>query len=297
MTRPSDDTQLDQVKAVLRRLQRISPDSNVAQPNAPGSTPGTSAPNTGTPNAGAPSTRRQAPVPPPLPPGFDGPPAMALSQLQQRPQALEARAIDEPRALEIRPLRAGGLEPTPLQPGEATAKPSGQGLWLMVAGVLAIGLAGAGAIFLTGKPAVDFTALTTRQPTPSTGGTGPVAKPTASPTTRLPAETPVRERNLDLKTAASIDALVQEASAQLSAGRVKSARAMLFAPAQNGSAEAAWTLGRSYDPNVLGLLTAPDDAPDVQNAEKWYRTWHALALQQGLVTDNAAIERLLRTLR
>jgi hypothetical protein len=83
----------------------------------------------------------------------------------------------------------------------------------------------------------------------------------------------------------------------LSAGRVQAARKQLLALASEDSAEVAWALARSYDPNFLGTIPGADAAPDVPEATRWYRAWHAAAVKQGLVTHNMPLERIIGSMR
>jgi hypothetical protein len=90
---------------------------------------------------------------------------------------------------------------------------------------------------------------------------------------------------------------LQAASALMTAGQVQAARTELLRVAQEGSADVAWALARSYDPNVLGAIAATDASPDVVQATRWYRTWHDIAVKQGLVADSVSVERIIRSMR
>ena len=91
-------------------------------------------------------------------------------------------------------------------------------------------------------------------------------------------------------------AALQAASALMTSGHVRAARAELLRVAQEGSADVAWALARSYDPNVLGAIAATDTSPDVAEAARWYRTWHDIAVKQGLVADSVSVERIIRSM-
>jgi hypothetical protein len=56
-------------------------------------------------------------------------------------------------------------------------------------------------------------------------------------------------------------------------------------------------MARSYDPSVLGAITGADGDPDIEEAATWYRRWHALSVEQGLVADSVSVERLIRRMR
>jgi len=83
----------------------------------------------------------------------------------------------------------------------------------------------------------------------------------------------------------------------MSSGRVQAARSELFSIDPKGSVDVAWALARSYDPNFLSTLSAADAAPDIAEATRWYRTWYALAVKEGLVADTVSPERIIRSMR
>lgn len=83
----------------------------------------------------------------------------------------------------------------------------------------------------------------------------------------------------------------------ITAGRIQAARTHLLALASEDAVEVAWALARSYDPNVLGSIPGADAAPNIVEAERWYRAWHAAAVKQGLVTHNVSLERLIGSMR
>jgi hypothetical protein len=92
-------------------------------------------------------------------------------------------------------------------------------------------------------------------------------------------------------------AALQAASVQMMSGQVLAARTELLRVAQEGSADVAWALARSYDPNFLGAIAATDASPDVVQATRWYRTWYDIAVRQGLVADSVSVERIIRSMR
>jgi hypothetical protein len=85
--------------------------------------------------------------------------------------------------------------------------------------------------------------------------------------------------------------------AMLSAGRVQTARKQLLTIASEDSADVAWVLARSYDPNFLGTVQGRDADPDIAQATRWYRAWHAAAIKQGLVTEGISLERIIGAMR
>jgi hypothetical protein len=83
----------------------------------------------------------------------------------------------------------------------------------------------------------------------------------------------------------------------MSSGRVQAARSELLSIDPEGSVDVAWALARSYDPNFLSTLATADAAPDIAEATRWYRTWYALAVKEGLVADTVSPERIIRSMR
>jgi hypothetical protein len=96
---------------------------------------------------------------------------------------------------------------------------------------------------------------------------------------------------------ASIRAALESAAALMNGGRVKAARRQLLAIAAGGSPDVALALARSYDPNVLAQIPAPDAPPDVAEATRWYRAWHAAAVKQGLSLDRMSLERIIGSMQ
>jgi hypothetical protein len=90
---------------------------------------------------------------------------------------------------------------------------------------------------------------------------------------------------------------VEAAQALMSTGRVQAARQRLLAMASDGSPDVAWALARSYDPNHLKGIQGADAGPDVAEATRWYRTWYAAAVKQGLITDSVSLEKIIGTMR
>jgi hypothetical protein len=89
----------------------------------------------------------------------------------------------------------------------------------------------------------------------------------------------------------------QQVLQQMANGRVQAARRQLVRIASEGSADAAWSLARSYDPNYLGTIPSADAAADVEEATRWYQTWHTLAVKEGLVAGSISLERIIRSMR
>jgi hypothetical protein len=91
-------------------------------------------------------------------------------------------------------------------------------------------------------------------------------------------------------------AALEAASRFITSGHVQAARTELLQVAQEGSADVAWAIARSYDPNFLGTLSAADAGPDVAEATRWYRTWYDIAVKQGLVADSVSLDRIIRSM-
>ena len=91
--------------------------------------------------------------------------------------------------------------------------------------------------------------------------------------------------------------VLQTAMAQMTSGRVQAARRELLDIAADGSADVAWALARSYDPNFLNAIPGADAVPDIVEATRWYRRWYAIAVEQGLVADSVPLERIIRSMR
>jgi len=122
--------------------------------------------------------------------------------------------------------------------------------------------------------------------------------PTGLPSPRVaqePASSPPASQRLD-PSAPDVKAALEGARALMAKGKVRAAREQLLMLASKGSPDAAWDLARSYDPNVLGGL--PTDAtPDVKEATRWYRTWYATAVRDGLVADSVSLERIIGSMK
>jgi hypothetical protein len=83
----------------------------------------------------------------------------------------------------------------------------------------------------------------------------------------------------------------------LSRGQVQAARKQLLGLASAEATDVAWMLARSYDPNFLVTLPSSDGSPDVEQATRWYRIWHAAAVKQGLVPNSVSVERIIGSMR
>lgn len=120
----------------------------------------------------------------------------------------------------------------------------------------------------------------------------------ASQGTAIPSGTMTSRPNAPVPpTPQTVQAMLQSAQQNMAGGRVQAARRELVRIGPEASADVAWALARSYDPNFLSTIPTADAAPDIAEATRWYRTWHTLAVQEGLVADSVPLERIIRSMR
>jgi hypothetical protein len=111
---------------------------------------------------------------------------------------------------------------------------------------------------------------------------------TSVPSPAVPA-TPRAER-------ASPGPALQVARGLMTSGQVQAAREQLFRIVGEDSADAAWALARSYDPNFLNTIPTADAGPDIGEATRWYRAWYAISVRQGLVAESVPLERIINSM-
>lgn len=124
----------------------------------------------------------------------------------------------------------------------------------------------------------------------------PAATPDVTPASRAIPErdTPAKQPEPAVRPSrAGIDA----AQDLLSKGQVQAARKQLLGLASADATDVAWMLARSYDPNFLLTLPGADGRPDVEQATRWYRIWHAAAVKQGLVPNSVSVDRIIGSMR
>jgi hypothetical protein len=129
-----------------------------------------------------------------------------------------------------------------------------------------------------------------RQPAP-VAALPPLESSAVAPQKPALASAPAQEARRSEPTSA-----LQVASDLMASGRVLAARDVLLRVAQEGSADVAWALARSYDPNYLVTIRAADARPDVAEATRWYRGWYDIAVKQGLVADSVSLDRIIRSM-
>jgi hypothetical protein len=98
------------------------------------------------------------------------------------------------------------------------------------------------------------------------------------------------------KSEPSAQAILEKAMQDIAAGHVRAARDALIRIQHQGSADLAWTLARSYDPNFLAEIAQRDAEPNVTEAARWYRIWYSRALTDGLVAESVSLERIIRSM-
>jgi hypothetical protein len=103
-----------------------------------------------------------------------------------------------------------------------------------------------------------------------------------------PATSPLSEENAE--RISSAQRLIDE-------GKVVAGRDLLLDGLAEQRAEAALILARSYDPNSLRLILNADAQPDVEAAERWYRRWHEIAVSEGLALDIPRLDRIIKAMR
>ncbi len=113
-----------------------------------------------------------------------------------------------------------------------------------------------------------------------------------TPTAALPAPPPP-----SILSPADESRRLSEAEKLMSSGKIVDARKLLLDGPAPQSADTALMLARSYDPNYLRTIDGADAGPDVAEAERWYRAWHATATQKGLLMEPERLDRIIRSMR
>jgi hypothetical protein len=133
----------------------------------------------------------------------------------------------------------------------------------------------------------------------STPKDGPSRQPASSKVSDAPGvvTAPAALPEGPLSAATTVSPAVEAAQALMSAGRVQAARQQLLAMVSDGSPNVPWALARSYDPNYLETIEGADAGPDVVEATRWYRAWHAAAVKQGMITDSVSLEKIIRSMQ
>ena len=80
----------------------------------------------------------------------------------------------------------------------------------------------------------------------------------------------------------------------LAKGEVVEARKLYTLSFEAGLLEAAFALGRSYDPRTVSMLDEPDAEPDQDKARHWYQVWYQRSVEEGAVSGAVKLDVFLR---
>jgi hypothetical protein len=126
----------------------------------------------------------------------------------------------------------------------------------------------------------------------------------STPTSPIETSQPVPQaETIDDRAASSIVAPapanpdIANAHQLMDGGHIVAAREMLLRPDLAASQDGAWLLARSYDPNYLATIQSPDASADKGHAEEWYRRWRDIAVQNGMVMDDLRLKRIINSMR
>jgi hypothetical protein len=201
---------------------------------------------------------------------------------------------EDPKLSEVKAVlhRLQGL-PADSQSAEflaAEANPRGR-RWMALAGIVIVAAAAILAVLIA-LPNVRELATSAPKGAPEMAAPKEVA--TAGPnSTSIAKAGPAAQAAKQASTKAALET----AAALMNSGRIQAARRQLLAVATDGSPDVALALARTYDPNVLAQILAPDAPPDVAEAARWYRAWHAAAVKQGMSLDRMSLERLIGSMQ
>lgn len=126
-----------------------------------------------------------------------------------------------------------------------------------------------------------------------------VAEPTvAEPTVAEPATAEPAAAEPTVAEPQVVDAahLIGKGHTLMASGRISEARQLFTKGLTSGSAEAALALGRSYDPKHLASVGADPSLADAAVARKWYAEWYRRSVEQGAISQNVKLERLLQAM-
>jgi hypothetical protein len=195
------------------------------------------------------------------------------------------RRLNEVKAI-LRRLQHIATDPDPADLANASgagAPPMSGPTHLTIAAMVATVVAVLGLVATYGL--VSF-----RQPTDPTENRAPTSS-------GAPTEMVSRQSDAASPPSPLAGQVLQSALQQMASGRIQTARGQLLPIASEGSADAAWSLARSYDPNYLATIPSADAAADVEEATRWYQIWHTIAVKEGLVADSISLERIIRSMR
>ena len=280
-----EDPKLAEVKAILSRLQRMSPDDEPAPMELP-------MPRKETPRPTVNFASIEIPALSPRPQVRPAPENQPQLQPQPQPETRPRSPEIEERASSL--ARIGGA---------LTAGCSGAALVLYIARSVwlpaPVARPEVQAKLVAGGPAQ--TVATPQKPEPfvtvaaaPAAAVAATAPPSVTPPP-VPATLP-QSSTIAATTPRSEAMSAQQAHTLIQRGEITAGRAALLALSPEKSVEVAWALARSYDPNVVGTIANADARGDVDQAVRWYRQWHGLAVQQGLVADSISVDRIIRSM-
>jgi hypothetical protein len=202
---------------------------------------------------------------------------------------------EDPKLSEVRAVlhRLQGL-PAESKPGDFPAAGSNprRGLWIGLTGIFIVTTAAIVVVLLAFS---NWTEQATSVPKGAPKTTAPKEISTKEASTAGSNTTSVAKAGS--ASQASIKAALDGAAALMNSGRIQAARRQLLAVATDGSPDVALALARTYDPNVLAQIPALDAVPDVAEATRWYRAWHAAAVKQGMSLDRMSLERIIGSMQ
>ena len=97
-------------------------------------------------------------------------------------------------------------------------------------------------------------------------------------------------------SAADASRLIGEGHGLMASGKVVEARQLFTQSLTTGFAEAALALGRSFDPKHLTSIASSNAKADPAAARKWYEEWYRLSVEQGAISSNVRLEKLLQAM-
>jgi hypothetical protein len=268
-----DNDKLDEVKAILRQLQRIGTgdEDGAAPPGVERSPPSRESP-------GREWTRNKIGAPPTLVRNTQPTPQEASvsgSATERRPASrnLKIAVAAVPAVLLVAGLsfifwREPGQPPRPASPPNKTVE---------------LGKA-------QQSPTEPERKATIAAIAPSAGERPGVESIITARTSVEPSAAPPPPANHNAERISYAQRLIDE-------GKVVAGRSLLLDGLAERGADAALILARSYDPNSLRLIPNADALPDLNEAERWYRRWHEIAAADGLALDPHRLDRIIKAMR
>ena len=82
----------------------------------------------------------------------------------------------------------------------------------------------------------------------------------------------------------------------MAAGDIRQARGLFARSLASGMPEAALALGRSYDPKYIARIENANAEADAEAARNWYEEWYRQSVEQGSISSDVRLDRLLQTM-